>query len=70
MTFVKRLARTFYPADAVIVTVIVCSVVTVVLVGASNLNHRERVPLAVTDNPVWSPAKMSAEQVWSEVVKS
>ncbi|MCH7947538.1 MAG: hypothetical protein IIC66_07045 [candidate division Zixibacteria bacterium] len=52
-----------YPAAAVNVTVIVCCVVTVVLVGDSNLNQRLRVALAATESPVSLPAKIVAELV-------
>jgi hypothetical protein len=59
-----------YPADAVIVTTMVCSVVTLVLVGASNFNQRYRAPLTGTERPVWPPANFVAEQAVEVVLKA
>ena len=61
--FPCKLIYKHYPAAAVNVTVIVCCVVTVVLVGDSNLNQRLRVALAATESPVSLPAKIVAELV-------
>lgn len=58
-----KLIYKHYPAAAVNVTVMVCCADTTVLVGDSNLNQRDRAPLAATDRPVWSPAKIVAELV-------
>ena len=68
--FPIQLAMSHQPAAAVTVMVIDCWEVTAVLVGASNLNHKDRVAAAATYRPVWPPAKIVAELVWSVVVRS